>query len=99
MKTYIKSSEETRYYILCIENDLSDRKNPIRKNPIRRFYLWRGNRYAREWTPYKEECETFTKEEARKIISELERKYGTRYSPTAQFVRGYFLEEVKEPTE
>lgn len=92
MKTYIKASEETRYYIKCIENDLS-----YRKNPIRRFYLWRGNKYAREWTPYKEECETFTKEEGYKIISELEYKYGSGYDPTGQFVSGYILEEVKEP--
>ena len=90
MKTYIKASEEIRYYIKCIENDLSDRKNPIR-----RFYLWRGNKYAREWTPYKEECETFTKEEARKIIRELESKYSTS-DPTERFASGYLLEEVKE---
>lgn len=92
MKMYINASEEKRYYIKCIENDLSDRKNPTR-----RFYLWRGNKYAREWTPYKEECETFTEEEARKIIKELESKYGT-WDPTARFARSCFLEEVKEPT-
>ena len=91
MKTYIKASEETRYYIACVE---TDRKNRITKI----FYLWRGNKYARYWTPYKEECETFTKEEARKIIRELECKYGSGYDPTGQFDSGYILEEVKEST-
>ena len=83
MKVYVKASENKLYYIkLYYDNKI--------------YYLWRGNKYSREWTPYKEECETFSREDAEKIISQLQvkdRASGEDYN--SKLVHSYTIEEVE----
>ena len=93
MKRYINSSssENALYYVTCILTGRTDDCNT--------YYFWRRSPYPRDWrwSTKKEECQTFSKDEAQKIIRKLEIKDRAEgESFRSPVLHCYSLEKVEE---